>query len=445
MEKILDKTLSQWIQEFPDLEKMIRGEEFVWRNERPLFSEAIQTCPLTMNDVMDASSRLARFANYFKVAYPETQKTDGIIESEICELVQIKHVISSFSGMDFTADRWLMKLDSQLPISGSIKARGGIYEVLATAEKIAIDEGFLHEGDDYSVFATEKFKNLFSQYTIAVGSTGNLGLSIGLVGAKLGFHAEVHMSADARQWKKDMLRRNGATVIEYGGDYSVAVAQGRKAAETDPYCHFVDDENSKTLFLGYAVAALRLKKQLEDFKIEVSKKHPLYVYLPCGVGGGPGGVAFGLKLIYGDFVHCYFAEPTHSCCMTLGMLTGKHNQLSVQDFGIDNRTVADGLAVGRASGFVGKLMEPFVDGCYTVTDEKMLSLESILWDVEQLFLEPSSLASLNGPMILQDHGCYEHGTHLFWATGGGMVPDDERLKYYDQGRSINSFKYYTDD
>ena len=95
------------------------------------------------------------------------------------------------------------------------------------------------------------------------------------------------------------------------------------------------------------------------------------MYLLCGVGGGPGRVAFGLKLIYGDNVHCYFAEPTRSPVMLLGLASGLHDKISVEDIGLDNKTNADGLAVGRPSAFVGKIMDKVLSGSFTIYDYRL--------------------------------------------------------------------------
>ena len=412
------------------LNKLKAMEEVCWRNpnQKP-FSE-VEDGVLTMADILDAEARLQRFAPWFVSAFPETAATDGIVESPLQPIPTMQAQLG--------VGRLLLKMDSHLPISGSIKARGGVYEVLKTAEEIALGSGMLQKTDNYAVLNTPSFRALFSRYAIAVGSTGNLGLSIGIVSAKFGFRVTVHMSADARQWKKDLLRSHGVTVVEYESDYSEAVKQGRRLAECDPLCHFVDDENSKTLFLGYSVAALRLQKQLEAMGIAVDAQHPMNVYLPCGVGGGPGGVAFGLKQVYGDAVRCFFAEPTGAPCMILGMSTGLHDGISCADIGLSGATCADGLAVGRASGFVGKFMEPHMSGCYTLTDDRMHRLLAQLADNEGIFLEPSALAGMYGPVLAER--CPEFApfanaaTHIVWATGGSMVPPEEMQKYYRLGK-----------
>jgi D-serine dehydratase len=434
---IAGKTVREWKNEVSVISDIIDKKETVWLNTSTLpFDTAISRSELQAKDIKDASDRLQRFASYLKKVFPETAENDGIIESPFCAIPEMQRGLEEKYGEKINGTL-LIKLDSHLAVSGSIKARGGIYEVLCVAERIAMREGGLKETDDYAVLADEKYRKIFSKYSIAVGSTGNLGLSIGIMSAKLGFRVTVHMSADARQWKKDMLRSKGVNVKEYENDYSIAVANGRKEAEKDEFCHFVDDENSRTLFLGYSVAAERLKRQFDEAGITINKENPLYVYLPCGVGGGPGGVAFGLKMQFGDNVHCFFAEPTESCCMMLGMATGKHSEISVNDFGVENKTIADGLAVGRASGFVGKQMFDFMDGCYSVSDERMSALLKMIADKENIKLEPSALAGMFGPVMLAKKlGSLPSGYHLVWATGGSMVPSEEYKKYYEQGEKV---------
>ncbi|TMX66143.1 D-serine ammonia-lyase [Vibrio rotiferianus] len=428
------------VAEFPLVERLIGLEEVVWFNPNiTTLEEGLPYVGLGAANIKDASERLKRFAPYLMKAFPETAASNGIIESNVVEIDKMKSCLEAQYGTQILG-RLMLKKDSHLPISGSIKARGGIYEVLTHAEKLAIEAGLLSESDDYSKLFSEEFRQFFQQYSIAVGSTGNLGMSIGIMSAKLGFSVSVHMSADAREWKKNKLRSHGVNVVEYEQDYGVAVEQGRKEAEKDPTCFFIDDENSQTLFLGYSVAGERLKQQFDDMGIIVDAEHPLFVYLPCGVGGGPGGVAFGLKMAFGDHVHCIFAEPTHSPCMLLGVHTGLHDDIAVQDLGIDNITAADGLAVGRASGFVGRAMERLLDGYYTMTDERMYHHLGELSEQEDIRLEPSALAGMMGAVHVSQAQAYQarmqfsedkmkNAIHLVWATGGGMVPEEEMSAY----------------
>lgn len=381
--------------------------------------------------VEEARTRLERFAPFLELAFPETKAYGGLIESPLTAVPYLAANLREKSH--FSGNLWL-KQDSDLPVSGSIKARGGIYEVLHFAERVALKHGKITPETDYSIFYDPEMQTLLSGYEISVGSTGNLGLSIGIISRALGFRVTVHMSADARQWKKDRLRSLGAEVIEYESDYEEAVRRGREIASGQANTHFVDDEHSEDLFLGYAVAGERLKRQLEEQQIAVDAAHPLFVYLPCGVGGGPGGVAYGIQNALGPHAHCLFVEPVQAPCMLLSILTQTHGAMSVQDIGLHGRTEADGLAVGRASEMVSRVMSSRLDALYTVTDESLYSNLRLLYETEGIFIEPSAASSFAGPSLVESWGLYDSDTlsganHILWATGGGMVPQSERDAY----------------
>ncbi|MCE3037195.1 D-serine ammonia-lyase [Helicobacter sp. faydin-H20] len=415
------------------LEQLKKMEECFWLNNdltTDLKTE-LESNGIKYSDIEDARARLNRFAPLLKKIFPITQKSNGIIESPLECINNFKSVLEKKEDVKISGDVYI-KLDSHLPISGSIKARGGIYEVLKYTEDLLLQNNLLSLDSDYSLIVDHK--DFLSQYKIAVGSTGNLGLSIGIMSAKLGYRVEVHMSNDAKEWKKQMLREHGCNVITYESDYGRAVEEGRKSSENDPFCYFIDDENSKNLFLGYSVAARRLKGQLESFDIQISEKRPLYVYLPCGVGGGPGGVAYGLKSVFGEHVKCFFAEPTHSPCMMLGLLTKRHDAISVNDIGLDNKTAADGLAVGRASKLVGRVLEHIIDGCFSVSDSNMYKYLTLMAKTQDIFLEPSALAGVKGLVFSKELGnIHPNALHLIWATGGSMVPSVEMEKFLKEG------------
>ncbi len=437
---------SDWVNKYPQLKEIVGQDETLWCSPQyDTFQRAQEKVSISEKDIQDAEERLNRFAPYIAKVFPETEATGGIIESPLKKISAMQQALAEQLNKEITGDL-LLKCDSHLAISGSIKARGGIYEVLKHAEDLAIQHQLISTNDNYEVMDSDELRKFYAQYSISVGSTGNLGLSIGIISAQLGFQVFVHMSTDAKQWKKDLLRQKGVQVVEHQSDYSKAVEEARKQASADPNMHFVDDENSTDLFLGYAVAASRLATQLEELNIKVDAEHPLFVYLPCGVGGGPGGITFGLKHLFKDHVHCFFAEPVSSPCMLIGLMTRLHDKISVNDFGLSNQTDADGLAVGRASGFVGKTLEQMISGVYTITDSTLYRLLAMLSDSEKIFLEPSALAGMagvykllytvDGKNYLSQHGLnqYMHqATHIAWGTGGNMVPANIMDDYYQEG------------
>lgn len=432
-----------------DLAGLKAGRPVLWTRG----AGAVEAAPalgktISRADIDGTAARWSRFAPLLALLFPELAPAEGVIESELLPTPHLQRAL----GLPADFGALFVKADHALPVAGSIKARGGIHEVLEHAEGLALRHGLLAPGSDYRALASPEARALFARHQVAVGSTGNLGLAIGVMASALGFRAVVHMSADAKEWKKQRLRLRGVEVVEHAGDYAEAVAAGRRAAAADPLCHFVDDERSLSLFLGYAAAAPHLAHQLAAQGRRVDAEHPLFVYLPCGVGGAPGGIAFGLAQIYGPHVHCFFAEPTRSPCFLVQMLAGTAGfeglgaQPSVYDLGLDNRTEADGLAVPRASELAAALVGPTLAGVCTVEDDTLFRHLHLAAEEEGLRIEPSAAAGLCGPGMLQTtaagrdwlarHGLGAHlarATHIAWTTGGLFVPDDEYARFHARG------------
>lgn len=419
------------------LEDISKARETYWENAGVIpFEKAKNSQPFGAEEIEDAGARLDRFAPLIMKLFPETIDQNGIIESPLKEIEKTKEILRQKMG-EVPTGKLFIKCDSHLAIAGSVKARGGIYEVLKHTEELALAAGILKPGDDYSKLTD--YRDYFAQYSVQVGSTGNLGMSIGIMSAAIGYKAIVHMSSDAKEWKKKLLRSKGVIVKEYASDYSKAVSEGRKISDLDPNSYFVDDEHSVDLFLGYAVAGKRLAGQLEDNNIKVDAEHPLYVYIPCGVGGAPGGITFGLKNIWGDNVHCFFVEPTQAPCMLAGLASGRGDEVCVQDYGLTGVTAADGLAVGRCSRLVARIMAPMLSGISTVADDKLFEYMRLLHDADDIIIEPSSCAAFEGYINMaagkrghdyfQKTASSDNATHIIWATGGSLMPDEIIREY----------------
>ena len=153
--------IQQLKEKFPLIEKMQKTEEIIWFNPNLIKTkDALKNVSVTSEMVQDASDRLDRFASYLQIAFPETAKTNGIIESPLVAIPTMASAIKDLFQTDFDGE-FLLKCDNDLPISGSIKARGGIYEVLKIAETLAIREGLLKETDDYAFLQRIEMRAIF--------------------------------------------------------------------------------------------------------------------------------------------------------------------------------------------------------------------------------------------------------------------------------------------
>ena len=186
-----------------------------------------------------------------------------------------------------------------------------------------------------------------------------------------------------------------------------------------------------------------MKKQLEEKGVTVDADHPMIIYVPCGVGGAPGGVCYGFKRLFKDDVHIFFCEPTLFPSVLLGMASDRFNEVNVSDFGLTGMSAADGLACASPSGLVTRICRNLLSGDFTVRDAVLFDYMRMLKATEDIFIEPSSCAAFIGPLTinkyeqgkayLEKHGLTEeklaNATQVCWATGGRLVPDEIWDKY----------------
>lgn len=407
------------------------GQSALWVN--PAYVPAAD--PVARADLDQASNDWAMLAPLLARLFPELDTTDGHIASDL--------IAAPAGAFGDKAGTLLIKGDHALPVAGSIKARGGLFEVFICAVTQARAAGVL--GPDDPVTALADMRDFFASRTIAVGSTGNLGLSVGIAARALGYACVVHMSSDAKPWKVERLRKLGVEVVLHTADYSTAVAAARDATADDPESYFVDDESSELLFRGYSAAAAELAAQLDAMGITIGPDRPLCLYLPCGIGGAPGGIAYGARAMFGPHAHSFFVEPQQSASALCQMA---FDAPSVHDLGLSNRTEADGMAVATLSPLVRARMQDRLAAVCTVGDADMLRWVAA-GHAHGLQFEPSATAGFAGPQHLMNSAAGkafrahhmaqvpdENIVHVVWATGGLFVPAAAHRAFLDAAAAL---------
>ena len=171
------------------------------------------------------------------------------------------------------------------------------------------------------------------------------------------------MSADAKEWKKDRLRQRGVRVIERrrpGRRRRPGAGAGRAAATSsttsNPSCCSSATPPPRTAWRG-SWPRRAGRRRTSAVRLHPLRRRRAGRHHPWTQGAVRRPRAF--------------AEPVASPCMLVQLAAGMQTPTSVYDLGLDNRTEADGLAVGQASELVASLMTPQLGGVFTVSDDEL--------------------------------------------------------------------------
>ena len=138
-----NNNIHELTEQFPLIRPMSQGKEIFWNNDQLTDADsALKKLPFSASDIEDAEERWLRFAPFIKKAFPETEAADGMIESPLIEIPSMKNALNDSFHASLKG-RLLLKMDSHLAAAGSVKARGGIYEILKHSEELALSEGML--------------------------------------------------------------------------------------------------------------------------------------------------------------------------------------------------------------------------------------------------------------------------------------------------------------
>src|SRR5699024_7229023 len=131
-----EQEINELLTNHPILEKVKSAEPVVWFNAHQQPMDSLIT-DITEQDVSDAEDLMYRFRPFLKRAFPELEETNGVLESPLQKITHFRRSREKASKMNISGAFYL-KCDNDLPVAGSIKARGGFYEVLHYAESLAL-------------------------------------------------------------------------------------------------------------------------------------------------------------------------------------------------------------------------------------------------------------------------------------------------------------------
>lgn len=221
-----------------------------------------------------------------------------------------------------------------------------------------------------SYFKISRLSNEEKKKGVIACSAGNHAQGVALAATRSGIKSVICLPDGAPISKVEATKRFGAEVCMVKGVYDDAYNKAIELRDEKGYC-FIHPFNDPDVIAGQGTIGLEIMEQLPNADA---------VIVPVGGGGLIAGVAYTVKQINPN-CRVYGVQAQGAPSMERSVADGKIETLSrVQ-------TIADGIAVKTPGDLTYEMVNKYVDGIYTVSDDEIALAILTLIEQQKLVAE----------------------------------------------------------
>ncbi|MCH5320147.1 MAG: threonine ammonia-lyase [Eubacterium sp.] len=243
-----------------------------------------------------------------------------------------------------------------LQVTGSFKVRGSYFKISQLSDE-------------------EKAKGVIAC------SAGNHAQGVALAATKNGIKSLICLPDGAPISKVEATKRYGAEVCMVKGVYDDAYKKALELKEEKGYS-FIHPFDDPDVIAGQGTIGLEILDQLPDLDA---------VVIPIGGGGLIAGVAYTIKQINPN-CKVYGVQASGAPSMEKSIFNGEIETLSKV------QTIADGIAVKTPGDLTFDLVNKYVDGIFTVSDDEIALAILTLMEQEKLVSEGAGAVAVAAVM-----------------------------------------------
>jgi threonine dehydratase len=211
---------------------------------------------------------------------------------------------------------------------------------------------------------------------VVAASAGNHAQGVALAAKRLGIRATIYMPIGASLPKFQATKNYGANVVLTGSIFDETLVAAKAFAE-ESGAVFIPPFDHPEIVIGQGTVALEILEQLEDVDTIVT----------CLGGGGlAAGVAAAAKLKaaqQGKKIKVYGVQAELAAAYPPSLAAGKPLEVKIHP------TIADGIAVAKPGQVPFDLIEQYLDGVVTVSEDDIAKAMVMLLERTKLVVEPA--------------------------------------------------------